>query len=105
MKTTPFLGLSVLVHLLVILFFRVFGRCTIREPTSRVRSSSRAESFLIIISIFVLIGINAISLLWSVLAEKHSTLHLAQNVIQEWAQTNPAGTVVTRAPPSFAYSH
>jgi uncharacterized membrane protein len=80
MFVVPFLGLSILVHISIIIFFNVFHI----TPSNwrKIRHRKKFDTFwgsLIILSIFGFAFISAASLIRLSATEKHSTIDLIEN--------------------------
>jgi len=88
MPSTPFIGLSVMVHLVVISIYKIFGYdATTKNQRSMSKnlSASRRISFVIISSVFTIITINAGMLIHTAVADKHSSINFVEHVAQDLA--------------------
>ncbi len=83
MPTTPFIGISVLIHTVIIIFSKIFPpkeRALVPEKKfSRVRY---AASLLIIVGMTSLMLMTAAGLLMAGITEQHSTIYLVEDTAQ-----------------------
>jgi hypothetical protein len=90
MPATPFIGISVLIHILIIIFHKVF-RIKEREPRS-ILLVSRGQyvfSVFIVLAMFALMLSTAVGLLAASITERHSTVYLIENTAV-WISTQIA---------------
>ena len=80
MPFTPFLGLSVMVHLTIILYYRILqpagfnGVVTVKTVDVVITKINRFFSVLIVFMVFLLVSTVAFFLVESSLFDKHSTV-------------------------------
>ncbi len=106
MPLTPFIGLSVLVHLVIIFYYRFFGKNDTKGmPLKKVAVSGKAlrlTTFCIVASIFLIVIINASILVTASLFDKHSSVafvdHMAGEMINSIAVAESNYPIVTNNP-------
>lgn len=94
MPATPFIGISVLIHILIIVFHKVF-RIKEREPRA-LRLATRSQyafSVFIVIAMFGLMLSTAIGLLAASVTERHSTVYLIEDTAI-WLSTQAIDTAL-----------
>jgi hypothetical protein len=90
MPIVPFIGLSILVHVLIILLYKISSH-TIKHPenTGLPKIYKRWHSFLVISLVLIFVFTNAVLLLRACLIDRHSYLHK----IFSYSQTHQIQTV------------
>lgn len=84
MPSTPFIGLSVMVHLGIIFIYRIFGyNNTKKRSKPNNLSASRRISLAIITSVFTIVTINAGMLVRTAVADKHSSINFVEHFAQD----------------------
>ncbi len=86
MSPTPFLGLSVMIHLGIIFINRILGRNdpTKRKPPKTTKlPASRHISLAIITSVLMIVGASATVLLDTALSNKHSSFKFINRIITQ----------------------
>jgi len=83
MPTTPFIGISVLIHTVIIIFSKIFPPKE-REfvPQGKISTLRYAGSFLIIAAMSSLMLFTAAGLLIAGVTEQHSTIYLVEDTAQ-----------------------
>jgi hypothetical protein len=83
MPATPFIGISIVVHILIIIFHKIF-KVVERDPTPLMAVSKRqyALSIFIVTMMFMLMLATAVGLLLASVTERHSTVYLVIETAQ-----------------------
>ena len=95
MPTTPFIGISVLIHVGVILFHKIF-RIKPRMQHAVVPLTSRHYIFstIIVVSMFSVMLFMAFGLLSASVHEQHSTVYLVEDTAQWLAADNGGSQII-----------
>lgn len=76
MPIVPFIGLSILIHIFIIFLYKIFSRKN-QEYKHKVslKVHKRWTSWLIILTVFVFIFVNAVFLVRASVIDRHSYVH------------------------------
>ena len=106
MQNQPFLGLSVLIHLLIISYFKLFGRSGARgEPHISPQAGKIQRLFVTTITattVFVVVGTNAAFLVYASTENQYSTLSFIERAI---ASEHVAHVPVPSSVPEFSSTY
>lgn len=87
MPSTPFIGLSVMVHLGIIFVYRILGFDNSNKrrshSTGNGLAAKKGAGLAIIASVLSLIALNAGMLINSAITEKHSSIYFIEQFVQD----------------------
>lgn len=96
MTLTPFLGISVIVHIVIIIGYNIAYLLPVRRSLPRKRlgwlSSPNADvykSTAIIIVVFIVVVVNAMFLLWTSVHSEHSSIRIVRDLVSKTALGMP----------------